>query len=121
VTPSRRADLLARLLPLLAHRPLLVTGDVGDRGPDTRGVIDALVSRGALGVLGNHDLWLAAGAAGEGFDRLALAPGGPDVARQRARGPPDRAASARAPLPDRGLGGCRIAASAALVPPLDEG
>jgi hypothetical protein len=55
-------------------------------------VIDALVSRGALGVLGNHDLWLAAGAAGEGFDRLALAPGMGGAATLASYGvPPTRA------------------------------
>lgn len=69
-----RADLLSKLLPLLGKRALFVTGDVGDRGPDTRGVLDLLVERGARGVMGNHDLWLAAWAAGEGFDALALSP-----------------------------------------------
>ena len=69
-----RLDLLVRLLPLLGRRRLLVVGDVGDRGPDTRGVLDLLAERRALGVMGNHDLWLAAWAAGEGFDRLALSP-----------------------------------------------
>lgn len=71
-----RADLLDALLARLGDLPLVVVGDVCDRGPDTRGVLDRLVARGAIGVLGNHDLWLAAWAAGEGFDRLALAIGG---------------------------------------------
>lgn len=69
-----RSDLLRRLVARLGSRPIIVVGDVGDRGPDTRGVIDLLVERGALGVMGNHDLWLASWAAGEGFDRLALSP-----------------------------------------------
>jgi serine/threonine protein phosphatase 1 len=71
-----RADLLDALLARLGDLPLVVVGDVGDRGPDTRGALDRLVARGAIGVLGNHDVWLAAWAAGEGFDPLALAIGG---------------------------------------------
>ena len=53
---------------------MIVVGDVGDRGPDTRGVIDQLVARGAIGVLGNHDEWLRAWARREGFDSFALKP-----------------------------------------------
>ncbi|MES2641376.1 MAG: metallophosphoesterase [Myxococcota bacterium] len=70
-----RADLLARLLEALpADIPVLVTGDVGDRGPDTRGVLDLLVARGADGTRGNHDEWLTRWASGEGFDPFALSP-----------------------------------------------
>jgi serine/threonine protein phosphatase 1 len=69
-----RADLLHALLDALGDLPLVVVGDVCDRGDDTRGVIERLVDRGAVGVLGNHDEWLAAWANGEGFDRLALSP-----------------------------------------------
>ncbi len=88
-----RADLLRKLLALLGDRPVVCVGDVCDRGPDTRGVLELLFARGAVGVFGNHDLWLAAWAAGEGFDRLALGIGGaatlasygvrPDEADQR--------------------------------------
>ena len=53
---------------------MIVVGDVGDRGPDTRGVIDQLVARGAIGVLGNHDVWLRSWARREGFDSFALRP-----------------------------------------------
>ena len=53
-----RADKLASLLALIGDRPILTTGDHGDRGPDTRKVLDQLVSRRAHGVIGNHDLWL---------------------------------------------------------------
>lgn len=66
------AELLEVLLGNLASRAVVVVGDVGDRGPDTRGVIERLIARDAIGVMGNHDLWLAGWAAGEGFDRLAL-------------------------------------------------
>jgi hypothetical protein len=38
--------------------------------------MDLVVSRNASGVLGNHDLWLATWAAGEGFDDAALGMGG---------------------------------------------
>lgn len=69
-------DLLDALLARLGDMPIISVGDVCDRGPDTRGVVDSLVARQALGVFGNHDLWLAAWAAGEGFDRLALGIGG---------------------------------------------
>jgi len=70
-----RADLLARLLAKLpADMPVLVTGDVGDRGPDTRGVIDQLVARGAAGARGNHDEWLCSWSNGGGFDPFALTP-----------------------------------------------
>lgn len=68
----------AQLRDLLARLPrgmqVLVTGDLCDRGPDTRGVLDLLVARGARGVLGNHDEWLLAWARGDGFDRAALSP-----------------------------------------------
>ena len=69
-----RADLLDRLLAQLGDVPVLVAGDVCDRGPDSRGVIDRLIARGARGVLGNHDEWLRAWALREGFDDFALHP-----------------------------------------------
>ncbi len=69
------ADLLRALLSRLpAGMPVLVAGDLCDRGPDSRGVIELLVARGALGILGNHDLWLRDWACGNGFDRFALHP-----------------------------------------------
>ena len=71
-----RRDLLDALLARLGDMPIICVGDVCDRGPDTRGVLDRLIERRALGVFGNHDLWLAAWAAGEGFDQLALGIGG---------------------------------------------
>jgi serine/threonine protein phosphatase 1 len=52
--------------------PVVVVGDVCDRGPDTAGVIDQLVLRRASGVRGNHEEWLCRYAAGEGFDDIAL-------------------------------------------------
>ncbi|MCB9678249.1 MAG: metallophosphoesterase [Alphaproteobacteria bacterium] len=66
-----RADLLLPLLERL-HRPVLVLGDICDRGPDTRECIEALIACGASGVLGNHDLWFAQWASGQGFDPYAL-------------------------------------------------
>jgi serine/threonine protein phosphatase 1 len=70
-----RADLLRALLERLPpDMPVFVMGDLCDRGPDTRAVIDLLVARGARGVVGNHDLWLRDWALGEGFDPFALHP-----------------------------------------------
>lgn len=66
-----RWDLLEALLERLGDVPLVTVGDVGDRGLDTRGVLERLVERDAVGVLGNHDLWLAAWAAGEGIAPIA--------------------------------------------------
>jgi len=63
--------LLSRLPP---EMPVLVVGDMCDRGPDSRGVVELLAERGARGVIGNHDLWLRAWASGEGFDSFALHP-----------------------------------------------
>jgi hypothetical protein len=74
-----RADVLARLLLKLDERfgrqiQILVVGDVVDRGPDTKGVLDLLVARGAKGVRGNHEEWFTAWACGEGFDDFCLHP-----------------------------------------------
>lgn len=70
-----RADLLDRLLAELpAAVPILVAGDVADRGPATRACVELLVRRGARGVRGNHDEWLIAWAGGAGFDTAALSP-----------------------------------------------
>jgi serine/threonine protein phosphatase 1 len=71
-----QSDLLRRLLDRLpADMPILCMGDYGDRGPDTRGVMDTLIARGARGVRGNHEEWLLAWLRGEGFDAFALMPG----------------------------------------------
>ena len=67
-----RADLLARLLAQLGEMPVFVVGDVCDRGPDTREVIEQLVARGARGVRGNHEDWLCQFVDGRGFDSVAL-------------------------------------------------
>lgn len=69
-----RSDLLRRLLAQLPDVPVYVLGDVGDRGPDTKGVIETLVRIKARGVRGNHDEWLTAWACGEEFDSFALHP-----------------------------------------------
>lgn len=70
------AALLARLLAALpADMPIFCMGDVGDRGPDTRGVVDQLVARGARGVRGNHEEWLLQWLSGGGLDPFALHPG----------------------------------------------
>ncbi len=69
------SSLVVRLDALHPERamPLFVVGDVIDRGPDSRGVIDLLVARGARGVRGNHEEWFARFSAGRGLDAMALA------------------------------------------------
>ncbi len=67
-------DLLGRLLPELGDLPVLVTGDICDRGPDTRAAIDMLLARDAGGVRGNHEDWVLAWQHGRGFDSIALHP-----------------------------------------------
>ena len=47
-------------------------GDLIDRGPDSRGVIERLLQRGAIGVRGNHEEWFIRWATGQGLDRAAL-------------------------------------------------
>lgn len=69
-----RSALLDALMAMLDDRPMFFLGDLNDRGPDTRGVLDRLVRHDAKTVLGNHDLWLASLAAGEGLDDAALWP-----------------------------------------------
>jgi serine/threonine protein phosphatase 1 len=72
-----RADLLDRLLERLPNDiQIVVVGDLCDRGPDTQGVIQRLVENNAIGVRGNHDVWLLRWAQGRGFDRAAVAMGG---------------------------------------------
>lgn len=69
-----RSALLDALKKQLEDRDLLFLGDLNDRGPDSRGVMDRLVEWDARTVLGNHDLWLAIFAAGEGLHEAALWP-----------------------------------------------
>jgi serine/threonine protein phosphatase 1 len=69
-----RLDLLDRLLVALGTRRVFVIGDVVDRGPDSRGVIDRLLQRKAVGVRGNHEEWLLAWLRGEGLDDWAIRP-----------------------------------------------
>lgn len=69
-----RLDLLDALLARLGDIPIVSAGDVCDRGDDTRGVIDRLMEREALGVRGNHEEWLIRWASGDGFDDFALSP-----------------------------------------------
>ena len=66
----------ALLRALLSHlppeMPILVMGDLCDRGPDTRGVYELLLARKAQGVRGNHDEWFIRWVSGDGFDSYAL-------------------------------------------------
>ncbi len=65
---------LRALLARLDGRPVLVAGDVCDRGPDTRGVVDALIAIGAEGALGNHDRVFLDWLQGKGLDDAWLRP-----------------------------------------------
>ena len=67
-----RLDLLDALLERLPGRQIVHAGDLCDRGPDTKGVIQRLVDLGALGVRGNHEEWLIRWSSGGGFDDFAL-------------------------------------------------
>jgi serine/threonine protein phosphatase 1 len=66
------ADLLEGLLERIGDRDLICAGDLVDRGPESRQVLDLLVARGAHGVLGNHDCWFLDWAQGQPFDPFAL-------------------------------------------------
>ena len=61
--------LLNRLPPSL---PVLVLGDLIDRGPDSKGVIELLLDREIRGVQGNHEEWFKRWCRGGGFDSYAL-------------------------------------------------
>ncbi len=69
-----RLDLLDELLDRLDDRQLVVIGDVIDRGPDSRAVVDRLIARRAVGVRGNHEEWMLAWLRGEGLDEWAIKP-----------------------------------------------
>ena len=64
---------LHRLLRRLEGRTIVFAGDLNDRGPDTREVIDLMLAVGAVGVRGNHEEWLIALTRGH-FDSFALHP-----------------------------------------------
>ena len=65
-------NLLNKLLACLEGRQIVVVGDLCDRGPDTRGVIQRLIDVGAVGVIGNHDLWFVQWASGGELDPFAM-------------------------------------------------
>lgn len=47
-------------------------GDLVDRGPDSKDVLDICVQEGVRGVIGNHEIWLHRYFATGEFDRMAL-------------------------------------------------
>ncbi|TNE92623.1 MAG: hypothetical protein EP330_01370 [Deltaproteobacteria bacterium] len=69
-----RTALLDLLLPHLGGRDLFFLGDLCDRGPDSKGALQRVVDHGGRTVLGNHDLWLAGLAAGDGLDESVFWP-----------------------------------------------
>ena len=62
-------ELLTKLGPDI---PVLVLGDLVDRGPESKRVLDLLVKRKVKGVRGNHEEWFIQWVNGEGFDNFAL-------------------------------------------------
>jgi len=53
---------------------LYSVGDLLDRGPDSKGVLDICIREGVQGVLGNHELWMHKYLAMGEFDDFALHP-----------------------------------------------
>lgn len=51
-------DLVSQIWDRWPGIPIILTGDVCDRGPDTRGVIQFCIDEDIKSVLGNHDQWL---------------------------------------------------------------
>lgn len=71
------ADLLESLIRRVRDRfgddiDIYSTGDLVDRGPDSRRVIDICIREGVKGVLGNHELWLHQFFTDGVFDTFAL-------------------------------------------------
>lgn len=67
------ADALRRILDRLGPSVQVYhVGDVVDRGPDSRGVLDLCVKRGVKGILGNHELWLRSLIVHHQFETMAL-------------------------------------------------
>lgn len=70
------ADELAALLARVGDdRRVFFVGDLIDRGPESRRVIDLLIERSARGVCGNHELWMRSWLRGEEVDTSVLLPG----------------------------------------------
>ena len=45
-------------------------GDLVDRGPDSKGVLDICVAEGVKGILGNHELWLCSVLSGHAMNDM---------------------------------------------------
>jgi hypothetical protein len=73
-------------------------GDLIDRGPNSKEVLDICVREGVEGILGNHELWLRNVAAGHDFDDAVYSKvmGGLETIKSYGlyRGDPDRVRSA---------------------------
>lgn len=102
-----RADLLHQLLAsvLRSGTSLVFLGDYGDRGPDTRDVIDTLVAlkdqrpKDVHFLAGNHDDALLSVAEGAPLSRLLAMGGGATVRSYVPRPTPDLAQAFREALP----------------------
>jgi len=92
------ADTLDALLARIPDdRPIFFVGDLIDRGPASRQVIDRLIERGARGVCGNHELWMRKWLRGEELDTSVLLPGFGAAATLRSYGLEAKAATLRSP------------------------
>lgn len=72
-----RLDLLQTLIGKIRERygmdiDLYSTGDLIDRGPDSRGVIELCIQEGIEAVMGNHESWLHMYCMSGQFDAFAL-------------------------------------------------
>lgn len=74
-----RVDLLEKLLHELdairPSMPVFFLGDLIDRGPDSRAVVDLLITRKCLGVRGNHEDWIRRWSHSRRLDSVAMYPG----------------------------------------------
>jgi len=96
------ADALDALLERLPDdRPLFFVGALIDRGPDSRGVVERLIARGARGVCGNHELWMRSWLRGEELDTSVLLPGFGAAPTLRSYGLPPRSATLQQPARGR--------------------
>ena len=68
------AELIRRIRLEHGNIPLYQTGDLIDRGPDSKGVLDLCIEHGVTAVRGNHDLWLRQFASMGIFEVYALHP-----------------------------------------------
>lgn len=67
-------DLLAKIKDQYGDVDLYCTGDLIDRGPDSKGVLDLCIQHEVTSLVGNHDQWLHRLAKAGVFETFALHP-----------------------------------------------